>query len=446
MKASRERLTGALAEAFLAGPFDLDGMVERANLVLGKPYRFVRPLAARVLAAFGARARARAVRVAEFVGADREFLSAYKRNKLSIHFARWAAPVMTPAAGPPSSWKVPAIATPAELASFLEVDAGMLDWLADSQGRERTCRAEALRQYRYRWVAKPSGSFRLIEAPKPRLKAIQRRLLDEILISIPAHDSAHGFRPGRSITTFAAPHVGQAIVLRMDLRDFFVSITSARAFAVYFTAGYPEHVARILSGLCTNTVPTQVLHQVDRAASNGAGSMMPWHDRRPLACPHLPQGSPTSPALANLVAYRFDTRLAALSAASGANYTRYADDILFSGGVSFGRSIHRFSTQVAAIAIEEGFALQHRKTRIMRQGVRQCAAGVVINQKINMARDDYDQLKAILCNCVRHGTTDQNRSGVGDFRAHLAGKVAHAARLNPERGQKLMRLFEQIRW
>ncbi len=82
----------------------------------------------------------------------------------------------------------------------------------------------------------------------------------------------------------------------------------------------------------------------------------------------------------------------------------------------------------------------------MRQGVRQRAAGVVINQKINIARNDYDQLKAILCNCVRHGPHSQNRAGVADFRAHLAGRVAHVARLNPQRGDRLTRLFERIVW
>ena len=102
-----------------------------------------------------------------------------------------------------------------------------------------------------------------------------------------------------------------------------------------------------------------------------------------------------------------------------ASYTRYADDLVFSGGESFARSIARFPVQVAAIALEEGFAVQHHKTRVMRQGVRQRAAGVVINQKPNITRDDYDQLKAILYNCVRHGPNDQNRAGAADFRAHI---------------------------
>ncbi len=443
---SRESVRCALAEAFLAGRFDLEEMVGRAAIVFGKRHRFVRPPVRPVLGKFGGGDRSRAGRLVEFLRADRGLKRAFQVRELSVRFARWEPPPMMPASGAPTSWKVPAVATPAELAAFLEIEPAELDWFADLQGRERTCEVEVLRHYRYRWVAKPSGSFRLIEAPKPRLKTIQRRLLDEILAGIPAHDSAHGFRPGRSVATFAAPHVGQAMVLKMDLRDFFVSITSARVAAVFFTAGYPERVASLLSGLCTNTVPTSIMKQVWRLDHYRMGPTLPWREGRPYACPHLPQGSPSSPALANLVAFGLDARLRALAAAAGATYTRYADDLVFSGDEAFARSVRRFSTQAAAIAIEEGFAVQYRKTRMMRQGVRQRAAGIVINQKINMARDDYDRLKAILCNCVRHGPAEQNRAEVADFRAHLSGRVAHLARLNSKRGQRLMGLFEQIRW
>jgi hypothetical protein len=65
---------------------------------------------------------------------------------------------------------------------------------------------------------------------------------------------------------------------------------------------------------------------------------------------------------------------------------------------------------------------------------------------MNITRDDYDLLKAILHNCARHGPQGQNRAGVANFRAHLAGRIAHAVRLNPERGGRLMRLFERIEW
>ncbi len=446
MPASRESLIDGLADAFLAGPWDLNDLVKRASVVLGKRYRWIRPLARRVLAEFGDRKRTRSARLGEFLSDDTGLERAFERHDLSIHFVRWAKPVMAPASGAPASWKVMPIATPAELAGLLGIQPDELDWFADVQGRERTCRVEPLRHYRYRWVAKRSGSFRLIEAPKPRLKQFQRVVLDSILAHIPPHDVAHGFEPHRSITTFAAPHVGRTVVLKMDLRDFFVSITSARVTAIFLTAGYPEPVARLLAGLCTNVVPTDVLNQVARADPETLRLTMPWQDQRPYGLPHLPQGSPSSPVLANLAAYRFDARLAAFSAAAGAVYTRYADDLVFSGDESFARSVHRFKVHVAAIAIEEGFAIQHRKTRVMRRGVRQSAAGIVINQKINIPRADYDRLKAILCNCVRRGPAEQNRLNVADFRAHLAGRVAHAARLSPARGEKLKRLLDQVKW
>ncbi len=435
-----------LAQAFLAGPWSVEGLVERAGLVLGRRYRWLPPLAARIHTRLGGGERIRSPQLIAFLREDKGFQRAYETRALKVHFVRWSDPVMAPAPGPPRSWKVPAITTSAELAGFLNITPGELDWFADIQGRERTCRVEPLRHYRYRWVTKRYGSFRLIEAPKPRLKSFQRAVLDAILAHIPPHESAHGFLPGRSISTFVAPHVAQPIVLKMDLRDFFVSITRARVTAIFLTAGYPEPVARLLAGLCTNTVPAEVLNRVGRAAPESLQPTMPWQDQRPYCAPHLPQGSPTSPALANVAAYRFDVRLAALAAAAAAQYTRYADDLLFSGDLTFARSVRRFTVQVAAIAIEEGFAIAHRKTRVMRQGVSQRAAGIVINQKINMSRDDYDRLKAILCNCVKHGPAGQNRSSVADFRAHLAGRVAHATRLNPLRGQKLIALLDQVRW
>ncbi len=353
---------------------------------------------------------------------------------------------MSAATGPSQSWSITAISTPAELARFLELTPGELDWFADCQARERATIQEPLRHYRYHWVAKASGSLRLIEAPKPRLKYIQRRLLDEILAHIPPHEAAHGFRPDRSTATFVTPHVGQTIVLKMDLRDFFVSITIARVIALFLTAGYPEAVARLLTGLCTNTVPLDVWKQSAGLGPELACSPASWRTRRCYRQPHLPQGAPTSPALANLAVYRLDARLAGLAQAAEARYTRYADDLLFSGGEAFARSIHRFPIHVAAIALEEGFAVQHRKSRVMRQGIQQRAAGLVINQKTNISRQEYERLKAIMCNCVRHGPEEQNRAGVADFRAHLAGRIAHVTRFNPAKGRRLARLFEAIVW
>jgi RNA-directed DNA polymerase len=439
-------LIHGLAEALLSGPWDLESLVDRGGRVLGRRYRWLRPLARRILSAFPDGPRPRVRQLARFIFTDKRFRLVNQTKPLELRVVRWPGRSMVPAPGPPASWPVPAITSPDELARFLELEPNQLDWFADCLTREGSACVEALRHYRYRWAAKPSGSLRLIEAPKPRLKRLQRVVLDEILSQIPPHEAAHGFRSGRSVTSFVAPHVGRTIVLKMDLRDFFVSITSARVMAIYLTAGYPEPVARLLTGLGTNTVPPGVWKLAGPLASDPGRSPTLWNARRLYRQPHLPQGAPTSPALANLAAHRLDARLAGLASAVNASYTRYADDLVFSGEGSFARSIGRFPTHVAAIALEEGFAVQYRKTRVMRQGVRQRAAGVVVNQKINISRDDYDRLKAILYNCVRDGPGAQNHAGVADFRAHLAGRVAHACRLNPEHGERLMRFYERIEW
>ena len=162
--------------------------------------------------------------------------------------------------------------------------------------------------------------------------------------------------------------------------------------------------------------------------------------------PHLPQGAPTSPALANLCAYRVDCRLAGLAKSAGAQYTRYADDLAFSGGEAFERCVERFRTHVAAILREEGFSVHHRKTRIMRQGVRQHLAGLVANRRMNIMRAGFDRLKAILTNCVRLGPESQNRDAHPYFRAHLEGRVGFVESINPGRGRRLRAILEQIRW
>jgi hypothetical protein len=129
-----------------------------------------------------------------------------------------------------------------------------------------------------------------------------------------------------------------------------------------------------------------------------------------------------------------------------ARYTRYADDLLFSGGRGLERAIERFHIHVAAIALEEGFQVHARKTRIMRRSVRQQAAGVVINERPCIRRCDYDRLKAMLHNCVNHGPATQNRQGLRDFKSHLAGRLSYVEMLHPARGERLRAIYDRIIW
>jgi hypothetical protein len=354
--------------------------------------------------------------------------------KLSV--AQLAEPQHMQPVAAAAHWDVPRIESVGDLASWLNLTAGELDWFADLKGQGYKSAHPKLKHYFYRVLTKGSGDFRLIEAPKSRLKEIQRRILAEILEKIPAHPAVHGFHKGRSIKTFVAPHVGQHVILRMDLEDFFPTFSGVRIQTLFRTAGYPEAVADLLGGICTNAVP--------RDAWNGQAAS--WDTRALYARPHLPQGAPTSPAIANICFYRADCRLAGLARSAGARYTRYADDVAFSGSEDFERCAERFSRHVAAILHEEGFRVHHRKTRLMRQGVRQHLAGLVANQGINVIRTDFDRLKAILSNCARLAPETQNRAAHPNFRLHLEGRVAFVESINPVKGKRLRRIFDQIRW
>jgi RNA-directed DNA polymerase len=412
-----------LATAFLEGSWDVGTLFDRGRGYLGERPAWLVPLVGRILREYSDPERRPDVEVlAGFIHRDKGFRGGTER-------VFRGAPRM--AATP---WPVPALPSPAALAEWLGLTPGELDWFADCQGREARVPAGPLRHYAYRWLAKRGGRARLIEMPKARLKEIQRRLLRDLLDHIPPHEAAHGYRRGRSVLTYAAPHAGRAIVLRFDLRDFFPSVRAARVNALFRSAGYPPSVARALTGLCTNVAPAEVRDVVTRETA------LPYVD------PHLPQGAPTSPALANLCAYRLDCRLSALAGSVGARYTRYADDLAFSGGEELGRGARRFQVLVCRLALEEGFEVYTRKSRFMRRAVRQQLAGVVVNERPNVKRADFDELKATLCNCVRHGPASQNRVGRADFRAHLLGRIAFVRMLNPARGAKLRRWFDRIAW
>ena len=340
-------------------------------------------------------------------------------------------------------WSVPVIESISGLADWLGLSVCELAWFADLKGIERkSLDRSKLMHYNYRFFTKHSGSVRLIESPKPRLKELQRQILTLILNKIPVHPSTHGFVRGRSIRTFVTPHVEQRVVLRMDLQNFFPSIRAARVQTIFRMMGYPELVADSLGGICTNAAPRRIL---DTALRNlGVEEFRELREIYGRA--HLSQGAPTSPALANLCVYRVDCRLNGLALSAGAHYTRYADDLAFSGGEEFLRGVERFQLHVAAVLLEEGFSVNHRKTRIMRRSVRQQLTGLVINQHAGITREEFDRLKAILTNCVRHGYESQNRDGRRFFRAHLEGRVGFVESIRPERGRRLRELFSKVDW
>lgn len=202
-------------------------------------------------------------------------------------------------------------------------------------------------------VSKKSGyGSRRICAPSRELKGIQRWILAFILRHVDVHDQCIGFRPGKSIVDNALPHVNKDFVLRTDVKDFFPSIHVRRVVGLFKALGYSPNVAHLLARLTTY---------------RGA----------------LPQGAPTSPAIANLICRGLDARLHGYAQSNNWDYTRYCDDLTISGAGRIAKGQLQF---VEKIVNEEGFLLNHSKTSILRANRRQLVTGIVVNERVNIPR------------------------------------------------------------
>ncbi len=313
---------------------------------------------------------------------------------------------------------LPVWQTAADVAADLNLPLPRLRWLTYHR------RGAAVIHYHRYDLPKPGGGARCISAPKADLKAAQHAVLALVLNRLPTHGAAHGFVAGRDIFTNAAPHAGRAVVVNLDLRDFFGTITFPRVRGVFKSLGYSPQVATVLALLCTEPPRVRVGLPDGRVVFAAVG------DRR------LPQGAPTSPAITNRLCRRLDRRLAGHAAAEGFAYTRYADDLTFSAA-SAEVNVGRLLGGVRRILKGESLVEQPKKTRIMRPGDRQEVTGLTVNAApgrpaARMARSDRRRLRAVLHNAAADGLASQNRSDRPDFAAHLAGRVEHACRCDPE--------------
>ena len=439
------RLTAlALARAMLAGPQAAEGLAARMWICLDEQPAWCTVVAARYARLPGEQWRRLSVRsLATLIEREPTYLQAWSPERSSQPFAR--SYILREAAGMTAlplglaHCQLPYWPHTGALAEWLKVSLGGM-WRLTRPAAWQRRMSLGEQHYRNQLLAKRTGGWRLLEVPHPYLKALQRRLLDDLLDRVPVHEASCGYVRERSVLDHARAHTGQAVVLRFDLQDFFASVRAARVQAMFATLGYSEEVARELTALTTVATPEPILQRLHQEGG------LQFDQVQRLREPHLPQGAPTSAALANLCAFGLDLRLQGLAERLGARYTRYADDLVLSGPTSLRRAASRIEAWVARIAREEGFALNHRKTRSLAASRRQAVCSIVVNEKPNLPRDEFDRLKAILNNCVHHGPASQNRADLADWRAHLQGRVAWAAQLNPQKAQRLQSLFASIDW
>ena len=258
--------------------------------------------------------------------------------------------------------------------------------------------------YQEFWMRKRSGGYRMISAPDKDLQAIQSTIYSRILSSVTiVHPAAVGFRCGRSVVDNAAPHLGKRYVLKMDIHDFFGSIRSPRVRQTFKKIGYPENVSKVLGALCC-------LHR------------------------HLPQGAPTSPALSNIVGYEMDRKLAALAAEYGVTYTRYADDLTFSGDVFPKEQI---IPQVKRIIRDEKFEPNHKKTHFMNQSSRKIITGVSVASgvKLTIPKSKKREIRKNVYFILTKGLAEhQRRIGSHDpaYLKRLIGMLCYWRAIEPD--------------
>ncbi len=317
-----------------------------------------------------------------------------------------------------ASSSLPVLASPADVARALGLTIRELRHLCfHSEASEKT-------HYVYFEVPKRSGGTRLLAAPHRRLAKAQRWVLDNVLARVAATAHAHGFVAGRSTVTNARPHVGKSVVVNLDLKDFFPSITFPRVRGLFESLGYSPAAATVLALLVTESPRMAVEH-------DGRRYWAAMGDRA------LPQGACTSPAISNLVTRKLDRRLAGAVAKAGWAYTRYADDITVSAGKAQRRQVTLLAARVRHVVREEGFTVHEKKGRVQRAASRQEVTGIGVNDKLSLPRTEVRRLRAILHAAKKTGLAAQNRDGREAFEAWLRGKIAYLQMVDPAQGKRL---------
>jgi RNA-directed DNA polymerase len=262
-------------------------------------------------------------------------------------------------------------------------------------------------------IPKKSGGSRLVQAPSPDLKRIQHWIQQQITGNLKPHPASHGFVRGRTIITKAQAHVRADVILKLDIRDFFGSVRRQSVYRTFRFLGYSSTVANLLADLVS----------LDDA---------------------LPQGAPTSPDLANMAAYRLDVRLNAFARKRRMTYTRYADDLTFSG-----RFTPLEQRTIEHIMRSEGFAPNEKKLHYLLPDNRQLVTGVVVNEKLNWPRLRRRWLRQEVYYLRRFGLDDHFRArGISRsrYKEYIYGHAYALRAHNTDEADKLLAELDQVDW
>ncbi len=316
--------------------------------------------------------------------------------------------------------------TPADLARALGVTAPVLRWMCFHRDVNPSS------HYHFWTIPKRDGSRRTIMAPKRELKVAQRWLLRNVFEKLPVHAAAHGFLAERSIASNAHVHAGADVIVKVDVKDFFPTISWRRVKGLLRRAGIAENVATLIALLVTES-PREIVQFRGKTLYVAKGAR---------ACP---QGAPTSPAITNAICFRLDKRLSGLARMMGFAYTRYADDLTFSFAVKKRDKRSRVPAPIGAllhgvrrILEAEGFRIHEKKTTVMRGGNAQRVTGLVVNHApgappARVPRDVIRRLRAAIFNRERAKTTKPDET-----LEQVKGLAAFVHMTDPVRGRAFL--------
>lgn len=264
-------------------------------------------------------------------------------------------------------------------------------------------------------IPKKSGGMRKLDIPVMDLRLIQKWILNKILYNIQVSKYANGFCKRKSIVTNAKIHLHNECVVNIDLKDFFPSISQKQIFRIFYYYGYTVELSYIFSKLCTYKG-------------------------------HLPQGAPTSPYLSNIVCLKLDKRLSGLAKKYKANYTRYADDITFSGRYG----VQNIVSVAEKIILDEGFKINENKTRIAYAYQKQKVTGINVNNEfLNVDKKYLKQFKQEIYYCKKYGVSnhlEHIKCNKRFYKEHMYGKAYFINMINQKLGKKLIEQLQEIDW
>lgn len=349
-----------------------------------------------------------------------------------------------------SAKRVPAVFTLMHLAKLSNTP-----WLKLNE--TITCRPRS--DYNVFHIRKRSGGFRRICVPAPHLMRVQRWVHDYILKSPGALESLHkastAYSKGNSILKNASAHAGSGWLIKVDIKDFFESISERQVYYVFRKFGYPALLAFELTRICTRTIPPRYDGQPRRRdttwrwsnAQTQEDSAPPYAPRTTIG--HLPQGAPTSAMLANYVAVAMDEVIQGIADEAGATYTRYADDIVLSLANSNRSSCEAIFRRVCMAVTKNGFRLNEKKCLIRGPGSRKIVTGLVINDvQPRLPKKIKDEIEISL-HCIgklgllSHIKHKKAKSPLG-YLNHLNGLIRFAHSIDDRFGSWAASEFDRV--